>query len=96
MNQEYKLPNPLSPEFWRELLRDGRLALQLLRDPRVPLPAKLVPAFVLVYVFTPIDLIPGFIPILGQLDDLAVIYLGLQFFLRMVPEEILIEYRQYQ
>lgn len=60
--------------FWR-----------LLRDRRVPLPAKLVLPGMAAYLLMPIDLIPDFIPLLGQLDDLLVLILGLWLFLRLCP-----------
>ncbi|MGN6755354.1 MAG: YkvA family protein [Thermomicrobiales bacterium] len=55
-----------------------RLGWRLLRDPRVPaLPKWLAPAFMVLYVVSPLDAIPDFIPILGQLDDVGVIARGL-------------------
>lgn len=88
------LQDVLTVEFWRGLLQDLRLVLPLLRDPRVPTTAKLIPVGVLFYVLSPVDLIPGWlIPFLGQLDDLAVIVLGLRWFMQTVPQEIVNEYR---
>jgi len=64
----------------------------LLRDPRVPWYAKaLVPAIVL-YLVTPIDIIPDFIPVLGHLDDALVVVLGLGFFVRLCPPGLLEEH----
>jgi len=55
-----------------------RLGWRLLRDPRVPSwPKLLVPAITILYVLSPVDAIPDFIPVLGQLDDLGVIALAL-------------------
>jgi uncharacterized membrane protein YkvA (DUF1232 family) len=55
-----------------------RLGWRLLRDPRVPSwPKLLVPAITIIYVLSPVDAIPDFIPILGQLDDVGVIALAL-------------------
>ncbi|MBI2918040.1 MAG: DUF1232 domain-containing protein [Chloroflexi bacterium] len=55
------------------------VACRLLRDPRVPFVAKLVIPFVGLYLLTPIDIIPDFIPIVGQLDDLLIAILGVTF-----------------
>ena len=63
-------------------------------DPRVPLYAKLFAALVVGYAFSPIDLIPDFIPVLGYLDDLLVVPLGVVLAVRMIPEEVLSESRQ--
>lgn len=57
----------------------------LLRDPRTPRMAKLVAALVVAYALSPIDLIPDFIPVLGQLDDLLLLPLGVALAVRLVP-----------
>lgn len=58
------------------------------RDPRTPLPAKLVAACVLGYAFSPIDLIPDFIPLLGYVDDLVLVPLGIALAIRLIPPEV--------
>ena len=58
------------------------------RDPLVFLPVRLFGAFVAAYAFSPIDLIPDFIPILGLLDDLILVPLGVWLFLKMVPADL--------
>ena len=63
------------------------------RDPRVPWYAKAFVALVVGYAFSPIDLIPDFIPILGYLDDLVLVPLGITLALRMIPKTILDECR---
>jgi uncharacterized membrane protein YkvA (DUF1232 family) len=63
------------------------------RDPRVPLYAKIFAICVVAYAFSPVDLIPDFIPILGYLDDLILVPLGVYFAMRMFPGEVLDEYR---
>lgn len=63
------------------------------KDPRVPWYAKLLAVCVVAYAFSPIDLIPDFIPILGYLDDLILVPLGIYFVLRMIPDEVLAECR---
>ena len=76
------LARPLS---LRSLIVQARLALRLLREPRVPILLKSVPLFAFLYVVSPIDLVPDFIPGLGQLDDLGVILAALELFVRLCP-----------
>ena len=64
------------------------------RDPRVPWYAKALAVCVVAYAFSPIDLIPDFIPVLGYLDDLVLIPLGVLAVRRMVPPAVLDECRQ--
>ena len=64
------------------------------RDPRVPWYARIFAACVVGYAFSPIDLIPDPIPILGYLDDLVLVPLGVVLALRMIPSEVLAECRE--
>ena len=64
------------------------------RDPRVPWYARLFAAGVVAYAFSPLDLIPDFIPILGFLDDLILVPLGIVLALRMIPASVMAECRQ--
>ncbi|MFP5115978.1 YkvA family protein [Bacillaceae bacterium C204] len=59
------------------------------KDERVPWYAKLFTACVVAYAFSPIDLIPDFIPILGYLDDVILVPLGIMIALRMVPKSVI-------
>ena len=80
---------------WAGRLKAETYALYLAyRDPRVPLYAKVFAALVVGYAFSPIDLIPDFIPILGYLDDLLVVPLGVALAVRMIPGDVLSESRQ--
>ncbi|WP_438448769.1 YkvA family protein [Gorillibacterium sp. sgz5001074] len=63
------------------------------RDPRVPLFTKIFAICVVAYAFSPVDLIPDFIPILGYLDDLILVPLGVYIALRLFPKEVLEDYR---
>lgn len=63
------------------------------RDPRVPWYARLFVGAVVAYALSPIDLIPDFVPILGYLDDLILVPLGIVLALRMVPTDVLVECR---
>jgi uncharacterized membrane protein YkvA (DUF1232 family) len=64
------------------------------RDPRTPWYAKLLAALVVGYAFSPIDLVPDAIPILGYLDDLLLVPLGIALALRMVPAAVMEECRE--
>ncbi len=64
------------------------------RDPRVPWYARLFAACVVAYAFSPIDLIPDFIPVLGYLDDLVLVPLGIVLALKMIPQPVMAECRQ--
>lgn len=63
------------------------------RDPRVPWYAKAFTACVVAYAFSPIDLIPDFVPALGYLDDLVIVPIGIALALRMIPPAVLVECR---
>ena len=69
-----------------------RLVWALLRDSRVPGQQKLILAGIGAYLVLPLDLIPDFVPVLGQLDDIAVVLLGLDLFIRSAPQEIVDEH----
>jgi uncharacterized membrane protein YkvA (DUF1232 family) len=75
------------PSLVRTLLSHVRLTLRLLREPRVPRLVKAVPILAVLYVVSPVDVIPDVIPILGQLDDLGVIVLALETFLKWCPSQ---------
>ena len=64
------------------------------RDPRVPWYAKITAVVVVGYAFSPIDLIPDFIPVLGYLDDLILIPLGIALALKWIPDDVMDECRQ--
>ncbi len=64
------------------------------KDPRVPWYARLFAACVVGYAFSPVDLIPDFIPLLGYLDDLVLVPLGIALALRMIPAPVLAECRE--
>jgi|RhiMetStandDraft_8_1073273.scaffolds.fasta_scaffold05506_4 uncharacterized membrane protein YkvA (DUF1232 family) len=63
------------------------------RDPRTPWYAKLLVAGIVAYACSPIDLIPDFVPVLGYLDDLVLIPIGIALTMRLVPPAVLIECR---
>jgi uncharacterized membrane protein YkvA (DUF1232 family) len=63
------------------------------RDPRTPWYAKLLVAGIVAYAFSPIDLIPDFVPVLGYLDDLILIPMGIALAIKLVPHFVLTECR---
>jgi uncharacterized membrane protein YkvA (DUF1232 family) len=64
------------------------------KDSRVPWYAKILIAFVVAHTFSPIDLIPDFIPVLGYLDDLIIAPLGIALAIRMIPGDVIAECRE--
>src|SRR6516164_6645291 len=88
---------PPSLTTWRDrvraLKRDVVAIALAARDPRVPWYAKAVGVCVVAYALSPIDLIPDFIPVLGLVDDLVLVPLGLLLVVRLIPVDILVEHR---
>lgn len=64
------------------------------RDPRLPWYVKVFLGLVVAYSFSPIDLIPDFVPVLGYLDDLILVPLGVALALRMIPAEVMADSRR--
>lgn len=80
---------------WARLVKRDILVLYLAaRDPRVPWYAKVLAALVAAYALSPIDPIPDFIPVLGYLDDLIVLPLGISVAVRMIPAEVRADLRE--
>ena len=80
---------------WAALAKRDVVALWLAsRDPRTPWYAKLVALCVAAYALSPIDLIPDFIPVLGYVDDLVLVPLGILLAVRLVPPALLQELRR--
>jgi uncharacterized membrane protein YkvA (DUF1232 family) len=80
---------------WAQRLRAEVYALYLAyKDQRVPWYARAFAAVVVAYAFSPVDLIPDPIPVLGYLDDLVIIPLGIALAIKMVPPQILAECRE--
>ena len=83
---------------WEQRARQLKLGVYAIylayKDPRVPLRARIFAACVVGYAFSPIDLIPDVIPILGQLDDLVLVPLGVAIALKMIPAPVMLECRE--
>jgi uncharacterized membrane protein YkvA (DUF1232 family) len=78
---------------WAEIERDVHALYLAARDPRVPWHAKAVAIAVAAYALSPIDLIPDFIPVLGYLDDLVIVPCGVVLAIRLIPDELMAEFR---
>lgn len=77
-----------------DALKQETLALyHAARDPRTPLAAKILAGMIVAYAVSPIDLIPDFIPVLGLLDDLVLVPLGILICIRMIPPQVMAEAR---
>ncbi len=86
-------------EWARRIKRDLAALWIAVRDPRTPWYAKAAAAIVVVYVISPIDLIPEFVPILGQLalgflDDLVIVPLGIMLAIKLIPDDLMAEFRE--
>jgi uncharacterized membrane protein YkvA (DUF1232 family) len=83
---------------WRrraqEVRRDVTGLYFACRDPRVPWYAKAFVALLVAYALSPIDLIPDFIPVLGYLDELVLLPLGVLLAVKMIPTAVLAEHRE--
>jgi uncharacterized membrane protein YkvA (DUF1232 family) len=77
----------------RGLKRDVHAVYLAARDPRTPWYARAAAMLVAAYALSPIDLIPDFIPILGYLDDLLIVPLGIFLVVRLIPADVLEEHR---
>src|SRR5207237_7169519 len=83
---------------WKSWARRAKLEVYTLylayKDPRVPWYARVFAACVVAYAFSPIDLIPDPIPVLGYLDDLVLVPLGVVLARKMIPPDVLAECRE--
>ncbi len=79
---------------WARNIRRDVMALWLaMRDRRTPWHAKVVAGVVTAYALSPIDLIPDFVPVLGYLDDIVLVPLGIWFVVRLIPADLMAEFR---
>jgi len=80
-------------QWARSIKRDVIALYVAARDPRTPVIAKVVAGLVAAYALSPIDLIPDFIPVLGQVDDLIIVPLGIIAVVRLIPAPLMAEFR---
>jgi uncharacterized membrane protein YkvA (DUF1232 family) len=93
-------PVPIQPDdtsatlaWFKDIARQARLAWRLFWDQRVPMWTKVVPSAALVYVVSPVDLVPAaVVPGLGQLDDLAILLIGVKLFIELAPPQVVREH----
>jgi uncharacterized membrane protein YkvA (DUF1232 family) len=89
---------PAVVDKWKRRARQLKTEVYALylayKDPRTPWYARILSALVVAYAFSPIDLIPDPIPVLGYLDDLVLIPLGVYLALRLIPPEVMAESRE--
>src|ERR1700685_3852734 len=83
-----------SIKIWaRRLKRDAYAVYLAARSPDTPWDVKVLAGIVAAYAFSPIDLIPDFIPIVGYLDDLILVPLGIWLVVLLIPEQAMAEFR---
>jgi uncharacterized membrane protein YkvA (DUF1232 family) len=87
----WRLPPGLARDLARFLPDAVTLVRRLRRDPRVPRSAKVVVVLAGLWVLSPIDLVPEFLPVIGPLDDVVVVALALRYAARRVPRTVLLE-----
>lgn len=81
-------------DWARRIKRDLIVVAAAARDPRTPWVATALAIVVVAYALSPIDLIPDFVPVLGLLDDLILVPLGLVLVMALIPAEVLDEHRR--
>ncbi|MFF2753744.1 YkvA family protein [Psychrobacillus sp. NPDC058041] len=77
----------------KKIKQDIFVLVEAYKHPKLPLYIKLISILVVAYAFSPIDLIPDFIPVLGYLDDIILIPLAITIILKLIPDQILLECR---
>jgi len=94
-----RTPEPASAMGWKQQTRQVQTQAHVIylafKHPRTPWYAKLVAACTAGYLLSPIQLIPSFIPVIGFLDDLLVLFLGVKLLQRITPPDVLLECRQH-
>ena len=85
-------------DHWKERARQLKIEVYALylayKDPRTPWYARVFTALVVGYAFSPIDLIPDFIPVLGYLDDLVIVPVGAYLAMKMIPAQVMQDSRE--
>ena len=81
------------PSLLRSLVLQARLAVRLVREPAIGLLARAIPILALVYVVSPIDVVPDVLPLLGEIDDVGILFVAVQAFIHVCPAPI-VEYHR--
>lgn len=81
-------------QWVRTIKRDIHAVWLAARDPRTPWLAKVLAVVVAAYAVSPIDLIPDFIPLLGYVDDIIIVPLGILLVVKLIPPEVMNEHRE--
>ena len=84
------------PGFWRDAWQQARLVFYLLTDSEVPFYLKLLPFLSVLYLLSPIDLIPAaIVPVVGTLDDITILLVGSKIFIELAPQHVVIKHLNY-
>ena len=78
----------------KKLKQDIFVLVEAYKHPRTPFYVKMLSIIIVAYAFSPIDLVPDFIPVLGYLDDIILIPLGITLVLKLIPKNVLQECRK--
>jgi uncharacterized membrane protein YkvA (DUF1232 family) len=90
----FEMPKESRKEKAKRLKTEVYAICIAMKDSRVPWYAKLLMALIIGYAISPIDFIPDFIPVIGQIDDLIIVPAGIALVIRMIPKNVMEEYRQ--
>ena len=95
MEIRFNRRTPLILEDMRwEMAKILKLIFRLMIDRRIPLGLKLILPVALIYLISPLDIVPDILPVLGRIDDILVIFISIAIFLGLSPRKILIEHLQ--
>ena len=95
MAEKRRIAESKNTGVFQDLLRQVKLVYKLMGDKRISFFLKLLPIASIVYLVSPVDLAPGLaLPVIGALDDAAVLWLGTTLFLTLCPEEIVQEHKE--
>lgn len=92
MPSKVLIPSIANPRYWGRIWQEVKLAFLLFKDSRVATAHKIIPLAIGIYLLSPLDFVPTVIPVVGQLDDFALLLLGLKLFTRLVPNEVMADY----
>src|SRR6266545_4472612 len=94
MDEKHNWIGPYIPQgsLFRDLIQQAKLAYNLMLDPRVNPLTKLIPVAAVAYLILPTDVVPDFLPVLGQLDDVAILLFGLRLFFEFAPPGVVEEH----